>query len=201
MVCHQRRPAFDRLIMPALNDIIKQLQAVGSEANRKGMQRYGIAVDKAFGVPLPFLRNLAKEYRPNHNLAVQLWRSGFHEARMLASMVDDPAKVTESQMEEWVHEFNSWDVCDQCCSNLFDKTPFALQKIYEWTDNEHEFVRRAGFVLIACLAVHDKKREDTSFKELLPLIIEHSTDPRNFVRKAVNWALRQIGKRNLALYA
>ncbi len=187
--------------MPALNEIIKQLEAAGNEANRKGMKRYGIAVDKAFGVPLPFLRNMAKEYKKNHNLALQLWKTGFHEARMLATLVDDPAKVTEAQMDQWVHEFDSWDVCDQCCSNLFDKTPFAVEKIYEWTDSEHEYVRRAGFVMIACLAVHDKKRSDASFIKFLPLIIEHSTDPRNFVRKAVNWALRQIGKRNLALYA
>ena len=187
--------------MNALNEIIKLLESAGSESNRKGMQHYGIATDKALGVPLPFIRKLSIEYRMNHNLALQLWETGIHEARMLATMVDDPAKVTKTQMDEWVRDFNSWDICDQCCSNLFDKTPFAVDKIYEWTDSEHEFVRRAGFVMIACLAVHDKKRNDASFREFLPLIIQHATDPRNFVRKAVNWALRQIGKRNLALYA
>lgn len=186
--------------MPLLNAIIKQLEAAGSETNRKGMQRYGINADNAYGVPLPFIRNLAKAHRNDHLLALQLWETGIHEARLLATMVDDPAKFTEVQMEDWVRDINSWDICDQCCSNLFDKTPFALKKIFEWTLRDEEYVRRAGFVLIACLAVHHKKMEDTKFMEFFPLIIEHSNDARNFVRKAVNWALRQIGKRNQALY-
>jgi 3-methyladenine DNA glycosylase AlkD len=188
------------MIMPLLNDIIKQLESAGSEANRQGMQRYGIEVEKAFGVPLPFIRSLAKAHRMNHSLALQLWETGIHEARMMATLVDDPLKVTLEQMEQWVLDFNSWDICDQCCSNLFDKTPFALQKISEWTTRDEEFVRRAGFVMMACLAVHDRKLEDDIFKGFLPMIIENSTDPRNFVRKALNWALRQIGKRNQNLY-
>jgi 3-methyladenine DNA glycosylase AlkD len=186
--------------MSELNEIITLLKSHASEANREGMKRYGINTDNALGIPLPFLRNLARQHRNKHDLALQLWGTGIHDARMLATMIDDARQVTGQQMEEWVMDFNSWDICDQCCSNLFGYTPFALQKIWEWTERDEEFVKRAGFVLIACLAVHDKKADDTVFKSFLPVIIEHSTDPRNFVRKAVNWALRQIGKRNLALY-
>jgi 3-methyladenine DNA glycosylase AlkD len=186
--------------MPLLNDIIKQLESNGSETNRQGMARYGISVDKAFGVSLPLIRNLAKAHQKDHKLALQLWETGFHEARMLATMIDDPAQVTEVQMEQWVLDFNSWDICDQCCSNLFDKTPFALQKIFEWAEREEEYVRRAGFVMMACVAVHDRNMEDDAFKSFFPLIIKYTTDPRNFVRKAVNWALRQLGKRNQVLY-
>jgi 3-methyladenine DNA glycosylase AlkD len=186
--------------MPLLNDIIKQLESNGSEANRKGMQRFGIEVDKAFGVSLPVIRNIAKAHRNNHELALQLWQTQIHEARMMATMVDDPAKVSQQQMEEWVLGFNSWDICDQCCSNLFDKTPYVLQKVREWSEREEEFVRRAGFVLMACLGVHDRKMEDGLFLSFFPLITKYSTDERNFVRKAVNWALRQIGKRNQMLY-
>jgi 3-methyladenine DNA glycosylase AlkD len=119
---------------------------------------------------------------------------------MLATLVDDPAKVSEEQMEQWVNDFNSWDICDQCCSNLFDKTSYALKKINEWTEHKEEFVKRAGFVLMACIAVHDKTLEDATFRNFFPIIVKHSNDKRNFVRKAVNWALRQIGKRNLVLY-
>lgn len=186
--------------MPMLNDIIKQLRASGSEANREGMARFGITADKALGVPLPYLRQLAKAHQKDHNLALQLWEAGIHETLLLATMVDDPAQVTNEQMEQWVSEFDSWDVCDQCCSNLFDKTPYALQKISEWTKREEEYVCRAGFVLMACLAVHDREAKDEVFEKFLPLIIQYSSDSRNFVRKAVNWALRQIGKRNQALY-
>ena len=186
--------------MSLLNDIIEQLKSAGSEANRIGMARYGISADKAFGVPLPYLRQLAKAHQKDHNLALQLWETGLHEAFLLATMIDDPSRVTQEQMEHWVLDFDSWDVCDQCCSNLFDKTPFALQKISEWTKREEEFVRRAGFVMMACLAVHDRKAGDEVFERFLPLIVQYSTDSRNFVRKAVNWALRQIGKRNQVLY-
>jgi 3-methyladenine DNA glycosylase AlkD len=186
--------------MSLLNDIIEQLRAAGSEANREGMARFGITADKALGVPLPYLRQLAKVHQKDHNLAMQLWETGIHEALIMATMVDDPARVTNEQMEQWVSEFDSWDVCDQCCSNLFDKTPYALQKISEWTKREEEYVRRAGFVLMACLAVHDREARDEVFERFLPLIVQYSTDSRNFVRKAVNWALRQIGKRNQTLY-
>jgi 3-methyladenine DNA glycosylase AlkD len=188
------------MTMSKLENIIKQLESAGSEANRIGMQRYGIAVDKAFGVPLPYIRTMAKAYKHDHELALQLWEAGIHETRMLATMVDDPAKISSEQMERWVMDFDSWDICDQCCSNFFGYSRFALQKIEEWTVREEEFVKRAGFVLIACLAVHDKQLDDGVFISFLPMIAEQSTDSRNFVRKAVNWALRQIGKRNYPLY-
>ena len=138
-------------------------------------------------------------FLPNHNLAQELWASGIHEARILACMIDDPEMVNEEQIERWVKDFDSWDVCDQCCSNLFDKTEFAYQKAVEWSKRNEEFVKRAGFVLMACLAVHDKKAKDKEFLRFLPIIKRESADNRNFVKKAVNWALRQIGKRNLNL--
>jgi len=128
-----------------------------------------------------------------------LWETGIPEARILASMVDDPARVTNAQMDAWVRDFNSWDICDGVCGNLFDKTPFAWEKIGEWAADRSEFVRRAGYVLIACLVVHDKGAPDEAFTALFPIIKAGASDPRNFVRKAVNWAVRGIGKRNLTL--
>ena len=145
------------------------------------------------------MRKIAKEAGKNHELAQQLWSSGIHEAKILASMVDDPMLVTEAQMETWVGDFDSWDVCDQCCNNLLRKTRFAYQKAAEWSSKDKEFVKRAGFVLMASLAVHDKKAQDRQFEEFLQIINREASDSRNFVKKAVNWALRQIGKRNLHL--
>jgi len=187
--------------MNNFENIISTLHANANPNTVKGMEHYGIKVLKAFGVSLPFLRDIAKHYQNDHPLAIQLWDSGFHEARMLATMVDDASQVTEAQMEAWVLDFDSWDICDQCCSNLFDKTPFALKKLMEWTFRDEEYVKRAGFVMMACLAVHSTNLPDTVFEGFLPVIVRESTDPRNFVCKAVNWALRQIGKRDMILYA
>ncbi|MDZ4246274.1 MAG: DNA alkylation repair protein [Dehalococcoidia bacterium] len=142
---------------------------------------------------------MAKKLGKDHELALELWRTGIAEARILASMVDAADKVTGSQMEEWVEDFNSWDICDQVCMNLFDKAPLAWEKVAEWSEREEEFVKRAAFTLIACLAWHDKKSGNEKFVSLLPVIIKGSTDERNFVKKAVNWALRHIGKRNVEL--
>jgi 3-methyladenine DNA glycosylase AlkD len=128
-----------------------------------------------------------------------LWKTGIAEARMVAAMVDEPDKLTEEQMEEWVKDFNSWDVCDQVCMNLFEKNRLAWKKIIDWSAREEEFVKRTAFSLIACLAWHDKKASDEKFIQLLPVIMRGATDERNFVKKAVNWALRNIGKRNLNL--
>ncbi|HOH83716.1 MAG TPA: DNA alkylation repair protein [Bacteroidales bacterium] len=186
--------------MKETQDILHFLQEHSNPSNVKGMARFGIATGQAFGVPLPALRQKAKSYKKNRALALDLWQSGHHEARIMATMIDDCKQVTEAQMEQWAHDFDSWDVCDQCCSNLFDKTAFAINKSTEWTTRHEEFVKRAGFTMIACLAVHAKKMDDRQFIEFLPLIVRESTDDRNFVRKAVNWALRQIGKRNTALY-
>ena len=167
--------------------------------NVAGMARFGIKTEKALGISIPPLRAIAKRTGKNHILAGELWSSGIHEARILACFIDSPKQVTPEQMERWASEFDSWDLCDQCCSNLFDKTPFAYQKAAEWSAREEEFVKRAGFVLMAALAVHDKKARDDKFIRFLPIIVRESDDERNFVKKAVNWALRQIGKRNKKL--
>lgn len=181
------------------DEVIKALESMASPENRAGMARYGINVEKAFCVSMPELRGLAKELRKDHPLALELWDTGYHEAMILAGLIDDPRLVTEEQMDKWVAGFDSWDVCDQCCSNLFDKTQFAYGKALAWSRDEREFVRRAGYVLMATLAVHDKKAPDTVFELFLPFIVRGSVDERNFVKKAVNWALRQIGKRNADL--
>ncbi len=165
----------------------------------KRMARFGINPEAAYGVSIPVLRRLAKENGVNHSVAQELWASGIHEARILASMVEDYRKVTSGQMDTWAKDFNSWDLCDQCCNNLFRKVQYAREKILVWTSREEEFVKRAGFVLMACLAVHDKVSENKEFLSYLSIIRRESLDPRNFVRKAVNWALRQIGKRNADL--
>lgn len=165
----------------------------------EGMAKFGINPRNTFGVSIPNLRKIAKAAGKDHELALQLWDSGIHEARMLAGFIDDPALVTLEQMEEWVSDFDSWDVCDQVCSNLFDKTSFAYRKASEWAGREDEFVKRAGFVLMAALAVHDKAAGENELEKFLSMIKREAFDGRNFVKKAVNWALRQIGKRNAYL--
>ena len=185
--------------MTQLEDILRKLESLADPKAVEGMARFGINARNTFGVSIPNLRAMAKKIGRNHVLAQQLWSSGIHEARILASMIDAPDMVTEEQMDSWVQDFDSWDVCDQCCSNLFDKAKFAHQKAMEWSRRNEEFVKRAGFVLMAALSVHDRKAKDEAFLKLLPIIKRESTDDRNFVKKAVNWALRQIGKRNTAL--
>jgi len=180
-------------------DIIKKLESLSNPEDVEGRARFGIHSKMAYGVRMPELRRMARETGKNHELAEKLWKYGYSETRIMASMIDDPQLVTEDQMDKWAVEFDSWDVCDQCCMNLFRKTPFAYKKISEWSKREEEFVKRAAFTLIATLAVHDKKADDEKFIDLFPLIIRESTDPRNYVKKAVNWSLRQIGKRNLNL--
>lgn len=166
-----------------------------------GMARFGIRTQDTLGISMPALRVLARQTGRDHALALGLWESGLHEARILASLVDDPGQVTEEQMERWVKDFDSWDVCDQVCGNLFDKTPFAYGKAAEWSRRPEEFVRRAGFVLVAELAVHDKRAEDARFEAFFPLMIQAAADERNFVKKAISWALRGIGKRSRRLNA
>lgn len=179
-----------------VQSILSEIKKRGNEKDRQGMGRFGINIEHAYGVSVYFLREKAKQYKKSHQLAFNLWTTGIHEAQLLACFVEDPKLVTEQQMELWVKDFDSWDLCDQCCSNVFDKTPFAYAKAVEWTSRKEEFVKRAGFVLMAALSVHDKKADDSVFIQFLPIIKRESTDERNFVRKAVNWALRQIGKRN-----
>ena len=184
-----------------LRTVMDELAGMASEDNRAGMARYGIKTDDAYGVPIPELRRIAKGCRREHELALALWGTGNHEARLLASMVDDPAQVTEDQMAAWAAEFDSWDVCDQVTSNLFDKTLFAYDKVREWSAAHDEWVKRAAFATAAALAVQDKKAADEPFLEMLELCRREAGDDRNFVKKAVNWALRNIGKRDLRLHA
>jgi 3-methyladenine DNA glycosylase AlkD len=179
--------------------LIKKLRSLSNPEAVVGMARFGINPKNTYGVSIPVLRKMAKQIGQNHLLAQRLWNSGIHEARILAGMIDLPEEVTEKQMEKWVREFDSWDVCDQVCSNLFDKTKFAIQKAMDWSERGEAFVKRAGFVLMAALAVHDKETGDEAFLKFLPIIKREARDERNFVKKAVNWALRQIGKRNLPL--
>ena len=183
------------------DEIINRLKTLSDPKAVEGMARFGINPENTYGVSVPNLRKIAREAGKDHSLAQQLWASGIHEARILASMIDDPKMVTEEQMESWVKDFDSWDVCDQCCMNLLDKTGFAYRKAVEWSNKEEEFGKRAAFAMMACLAWHDKKADDEIFGPFFPVIIREATDSRNYVKKAVNWALRQIGKRNPALNA
>ena len=185
--------------MATSSEILDRLKAKASLANVKGMARFGIAVEKRLGVSVPEMRRLAKVTGRDHGLALKLWKTGFAEARIVASMIADPDLLAEKDMDRWVEGIDSWDVCDQVCMNLFEKTRFARRKIVEWSEREEEFVRRAGYALLACLAWHDKEAPDSDFVELLPVIARGATDERNFVKKAVNWALRTIGKRNIRL--
>jgi 3-methyladenine DNA glycosylase AlkD len=185
--------------MPSVQEIVKRLQKLGRPDQLAGMARYGMAVERRLGVAIPELRRMAKEIGKDHRLALALWKTGIAEGRILASMIDDPNVLTEAQMDRWVKGVDSWDVCDQVCMNLFEKSPLAWKKIDEWSRREEEFVKRAAFALIACLAWHDKQAGDERFLDVLPLIRDGATDERNFVKKAVNWALRNIGKRNWPL--
>jgi 3-methyladenine DNA glycosylase AlkD len=180
-------------------EIIGLLKSLSNPEAVKGMARFGINPKGTLGISIPDLRKIAKAVGKNHAMALRLWKSGFHEARLLSGFIDDPTLVTLEQMEQWVSDFDSWDICDQACSNLFDRTPFAYEKAVEWAGRQEEFVKRAGFVLMAALAVHDKSAGENEFEKFLLVIKHEASDGRNFVKKAVNWALRQIGKRNARL--
>lgn len=180
--------------------VMGRLKALSDPRMAEARARWaGVRAHTILGLSIPSVRKVAKETGRSHALAQELWLSGVHEARLVACLIDDPELVSEEQLERWVGDFDSWDVCDHCCSNLFDKTAFAYQKAVEWSGREEEYVKRAGYTMMATLAVHDKKAKDDVFLRFLPLIERGSTDDRNFVRKAVNWALRQIGKRNKLL--
>ncbi len=179
--------------------VLEQLVSLTNLKNVEGMARFGISAHNTLGVSMPQLRKLGREIGKDHRLALELWDSGIHEARILAGLVDDHKQVTARQMEKWVKDFDSWDICDQVCMNLFDKTVFAYDKAAEWSGRKEEFVKRAGYAMMASLSVHDKKAADSRLAAFFPHIIKGATDERNFVKKAVNWALRQIGKRNAAL--
>ena len=181
------------------DDILKRLKSLSDPRTVEGMAKYGITPERTYGVSIPNLRKIAKEIGKDHEFAQKLWGSDIRETRILASMIDKPETVTEEQMEEWVKDFDYWEICDQCCQNLFIKTDFAYQKAVDWSGRDEEFVKRAGFALMAWLAFKDKKAKDEQFEKFFPIIKREATDNRNFVKKAVNWALRQIGKRNLNL--
>ncbi len=182
-------------------EVLDSLRAHANPANVAGMARYGINTEGTLGIPIPVLRGLGRKVGRDHALAMELWDSGIHEARILASLVADPARMTRREADRWVRDFDSWDVCDQVCGNLFRYTPFAMEKATAWARGKPEFTRRAGFSLMAGLAVKAKDAADGHFESLFPFIVEAATDERNMVRKAVNWALRQIGKRNARLRA
>lgn len=181
------------------DEIINKLKSLKNPKNVEGMARFGINPDNNLGVSVATIRGIAKEIGKSHDLALKLWTSGIRDARMLAAHIDDPKLVTEEQMDSWVLDFNSWDVCDNACGHLFDRTPFAYKKALEWCNRDEEFVKRAGFAIMAWAAVHDKISDDDVFKNFIIAIKRESTDERNFVKKAVNWALRNIGKRNISM--
>ena len=188
-------------MVPSARAVLEQLRELGDPSRLSGMRRYGINTRRALGISVTELRGLARHIGKDHDLALALWDSRFHEARILASMLDDPAAVTESQMQTWVLDFDSWDLCDQVCGNLFDRTPYAFDEAVRWSSREEEFVKRAGFALMAWTAVHRKDVPDERFETFLPLISAQATDERNYVKKAISWALRQIGKRSATLHA
>lgn len=184
-----------------LQEIIDRLELLSMPENIEGMARFGITPEKTYAIKIPELRKIAKEIGKNHDMALKLWKLDFRETKILACMIDDPKLVSSKQLDDWVLEFDYWEICDQCCMNLFRKTSFAYDKIYEWGKHEDEFVKRAAFSLLAVMAVHDKMQPDEKFEQYFPLIISASSDNRNFVKKAVNWALRSIGKKNRKLNA
>ncbi len=195
--------------LPSVSEVLDRLREHANPVNVAGMARFGIAGAGTLGVPMPVTRGIARalgkarraDPEGAHALAAALWSSGVHEARILATLVDVPGLVTRDQARAWAADLDSWDVCDQLCSNLLASTPFAIELVGEWTCAEPEFVKRAGFVVICALTVHDKTAADDVFVRFLPLIEREAADERNFVKKAVNWALRQIGKRDRYLHA
>jgi 3-methyladenine DNA glycosylase AlkD len=183
------------------SEVLQWLERQGTRRTVEGMARYGIKAERAFGVPMGTLLPLSKRLGKNHALSLALWDSGWYEARLLAALVGDPERVTRRQMNAWAAGFENWADCDTVCFKLFDRTPFAWEKAPQWSASRHELVKRGGFVLMACLALHDKTAPDKSFVAWLPLIEKGAHDERNLVKKGVSWALRAIGRRNLALNA
>jgi 3-methyladenine DNA glycosylase AlkD len=179
-----------------VEEVMLELGSKAKPDQIEGMAKFAIVGDRRMGVSVPEMRKIAKAIGKNHQLALDLWETGVPEGMIVAGMIAEPEKLTDAQMEDWVVDINSWDICDQVCMNLFEKTPLAEKKIYEWSLREEEFVKRTSYALIACLAWHDKQAGDEEFIKYFPLIVAGSTDERNFVKKAVNWALRNIGKRN-----
>ncbi len=185
--------------IPTKSSILRNLRSLADPKIRAQMSYFGVHVEKAHGISVPELRRLAKQIGKNHELANQLWESGIHEAKCLAGMIGEPEKVTAAQMDRWARDFDSWDVVDGTCCDLFVHAAPAWKKAVKWSSRKEEFVKRAAFSLIAYLSYKDKSAPDAKFLRMLEIIRRESRDDRNFVKKAVNWALRNIGKRNLAL--
>ncbi|MFI5217959.1 MAG: DNA alkylation repair protein [Bacteroidia bacterium] len=185
--------------MDTVKKIIDELKSLSSAKAKSKQEYFGITGVNSFGMTTPQMRVVAKKIGKNHELAMQLWKTGNHEAKHIAIFIADPKQVTEKLMETLLKDFNSWDTVDNCCGTLFTKTPYAFEKAIEWTRLKTEFQKRAGFVLMAELAIHNKTAKDAAYEKFFPHIIRESHDERNFVKKAVNWALRQIGKRNKRL--
>jgi 3-methyladenine DNA glycosylase AlkD len=181
--------------------VLLALEKLSTARDLANLTRFGITAARPFGVSMANLKVLAKRLGPNHDLAAELWDTGRYEARMLATLVDEPARVTPAQMERWCRDFDNWGICDTACFVLFDRTPHAWAKVTEWSGRRREFEKRAAFALLACLALHDKAAADGPFLEGLRLIEQAAADDRNFVKKGVSWAIRLIGRRNLALNA
>ena len=179
--------------------VLESLEKMRTKRDFENMSRFAITADKAFGVSVSNIRKLAKQLGRSHELAAELWDTGWYEARMLTSFVDEPERVTPSQMDRWARDFDNWAICDTLCFHLFDRTPHAWRKIEQWSRRREEFVKRAGFALLASVALHDKQADDAPFLDSLSLIEQEAGDARNFVKKAVSWALRGIGKRNSTL--
>jgi 3-methyladenine DNA glycosylase AlkD len=184
---------------PDVDAVVASLKRLASKRYRDGMSRYGLPSDNAFGVPVGSIQKLAKRLGRNHDLAATLWDTGWYEARMLAAFIDEPERVTPAQMDRWCRDFDNWGICDTVCFHLFDRTPHAFRKVTQWAGRRDEFVKRAAFALLACLALHDKRTGDEPFAECLPLVERAATDERNFVKKGVSWALRGIGRRSSEL--
>lgn len=182
-----------------VDDVVTKLKRLATKKALDGMARYAIPSDNAFGVMVGQIKTLGKQLGPNHDLALELWETGWYEARMLAAFVDEPDRVTPAQMDRWCRDFDNWAICDTICFALFDRTPLAFAKVKQWASKRNEFEKRAAFALLASLGVHDKKSSDESFAKCLPLIERASTDNRNFVKKGVSWALRVVGRRSRAL--
>ena len=187
-------------IADSIEDVLAELRRTGNPASLEGMARFGINTSHAYGNSMPSVRALAKLVGRNHALALGLWETGIHDARLLCAFIDVPREVTEEQMDRWAGDFNSWDLTDQVCNNLFSRTAFAEAAIHRWAAREEEYVRRAAFALIASMAVHGPGIPDERFIAWFSVIDAASTDERYYVKKAVNWALRQIGKRNMRLH-
>lgn len=179
--------------------VVKRLRATRDKEAIDWMAKYGITPVKIFGTKIPVLRALAKEIGKDHRLASELWSAGYRETMILASMIADPKKVTDKQMDRWAKKFDYWEICDQVVTNLFSYSSYAWDKAIEWSNSDHEGTKRAAFVLMARLAVIDKSSTNAEFQKFFPIIVRESIDERNMVKKAVSWALRQIGKRSITL--